>query len=112
MSETLSYRELLAQREALDRQISEMKTAAVADAIAKARAIVAEYGLTVSDVFPGGRVRRPGNTGNSTHAAIKYRDPATGKTWVGRGKPPAWIKDKNRDDFLVSKSQTTQASAA
>ena len=22
-----------------------------------------------------------------------YREPATGKTWSGRGKPPNWIKD-------------------
>ena len=27
-----------------------------------------------------------------TKAKPKYRDPATGTTWSGRGKEPAWIK--------------------
>lgn len=32
----------------------------------------------------------------------KYRDPATGKEWTGRGKPPNWIKDApDRDAFLI-----------
>ena len=35
-------------------------------------------------------------------AKAKYRDPATGKEWSGRGKAPLWIKDKNKDDFLIT----------
>jgi len=32
----------------------------------------------------------------------KYRDPKSGKTWTGRGKPPAWIAGaKNRDAYLI-----------
>lgn len=31
----------------------------------------------------------------------KYRDPSSGKTWTGRGKPPVWIAGKNRDQFLI-----------
>jgi DNA-binding protein H-NS len=27
-----------------------------------------------------------------TKAKAKYRDPATGTTWSGRGKEPHWIK--------------------
>jgi DNA-binding protein H-NS len=39
----------------------------------------------------------------TTVGVAKYRDPATGKTWTGRGKPPDWIKGaKNRDQFLIS----------
>jgi len=52
--------------------------------------------------------------------APKYRDPETGNTWTGRGKPPRWLSDaeqagKNRDDFLINgdssdeKSATTQS---
>ncbi|WP_373785874.1 H-NS family nucleoid-associated regulatory protein, partial [Delftia acidovorans] len=26
----------------------------------------------------------------------KYRDPASGATWTGRGKPPRWIEGKDR----------------
>lgn len=36
----------------------------------------------------------------------KYRNPATGDTWTGRGRPPRWILDadaagKARDSFLI-----------
>ena len=32
-----------------------------------------------------------------------YRDPKSGKTWTGRGKPPNWIaKAKDRSAFLIS----------
>ena len=34
----------------------------------------------------------------------KYRDPKSGNTWSGKGKIPVWIKDKNRDDFLIDKA--------
>jgi len=37
----------------------------------------------------------------------KYRNPETGATWSGRGKPPRWVSDaeaagKSRDDFLIN----------
>jgi DNA-binding protein H-NS len=31
----------------------------------------------------------------------KYRDPSTGETWTGQGATPNWLKDKNREDFLI-----------
>ncbi|HEY3537557.1 MAG TPA: H-NS family nucleoid-associated regulatory protein [Trinickia sp.] len=35
--------------------------------------------------------------------APKYRDPATGATWSGRGRAPAWLADaKDRTEFLIS----------
>lgn len=33
-----------------------------------------------------------------------FRDPVSGNTWSGKGNIPAWIKDKNRDDFLINKA--------
>ena len=38
--------------------------------------------------------------------APKYRDPATGQTWSGRGKEPRWLaayakKGKKKDDFKI-----------
>ena len=38
--------------------------------------------------------------------AAKFRDPATGKTWTGRGRTPTWIveyekKGKSRDTFAI-----------
>jgi DNA-binding protein H-NS len=36
----------------------------------------------------------------------KYRNPETGATWSGRGKPPRWVTEaeaagKSRDEFLI-----------
>lgn len=38
--------------------------------------------------------------------APKYRHPATGQTWSGRGRTPRWIADaeaqgRSRDEFLI-----------
>ncbi|WP_282892473.1 H-NS family nucleoid-associated regulatory protein, partial [Xanthobacter autotrophicus] len=35
--------------------------------------------------------------------SAKYLDPNSGATWTGRGKPPAWIAGKDRDQFLIEK---------
>lgn len=40
-----------------------------------------------------GRVRAP--------LAPKYRNPASGETWSGRGKAPKWIDPKNKDKYLI-----------
>jgi len=34
--------------------------------------------------------------------APKYRNPATGQTWTGRGKAPKWIDGKDRAKFLIA----------
>ena len=94
---TTSYKDLLAQREALEQKIAQLRQSETKEAISKAQAIISEYGLSEQDVF-GNR----GTTSRSKTAglkvAVKYRDPATGSTWTGRGKPPAWIKGFGPDD--------------
>jgi DNA-binding protein H-NS len=97
---TASYKELLAQREALEQAIAQARQNEIASAVAKVRELVAEYGLTAQDVFPG----RAGKTVASkavSKVAAKYRDAATGQTWTGRGKAPKWIEGKDRTAFLI-----------
>ncbi len=93
-----TYKELLQQREALTRQIEEARQREIADAVARARALVAEYGLTAQDVFS---TRKPGKSGGGGKVAPKYRDPATGRTWTGRGKAPKWIEGRDRNQFAI-----------
>lgn len=50
---TNSYKDLLAQREALEKAIEQARQNEIAGAVTKVRELVAEYGLTVQDVFPG-----------------------------------------------------------
>lgn len=39
--------------------------------------------------FPGGKV------------AAKYRNPANGETWTGRGKATKWIEGQDRSRFTI-----------
>ena len=89
------YQNLLAQKAALDAQIAQAQAEAKAQAVAQARALIQEHGLTAADVFPPAKSK--GSVG-----APKYRDPATGATWTGRGKPPNWINCKDRAPFLIA----------
>ena len=97
---TASYKELLKQREALEQQIKEAKQREMATAVAQVRELVAAYGLTQEDVFPVGRAGRASSNAG-VKVAPKYRDPATGQTWTGRGKPPKWIQDQDREKFAI-----------
>ena len=94
-----TYQELLKQREELDAQIAEVRKNELAGAVAQARQIVQEFGLTAQDVF-GGAARQ--SKAKGAKVAPKYRDPATGATWTGRGKPPKWIADKERAQFVIA----------
>ena len=89
--------ELLAQKAALETQIETTRKAENAEAIAKVKALIAEHGLTQQDIFGGAKgARKPSGT-----VAAKYRDPATGATWTGRGKAPKWIDGKDRAQFAI-----------
>lgn len=94
-----TYQELLQQREALSLQIEAARKKEISDAVARVRAIVTEYGLKPDDVFG----KRRGHSGLAgVKVAPKYRDPATGKTWTGRGKAPRWIEGRDRSQFAIS----------
>ena len=85
---TSDYKTLLQQKAELEARIAEVLKVEKADVIAKVRALVADYNLTADDVFSSGKRKSPAGAG-----VAKYRDPSTGATWTGRGKPPNWIKD-------------------
>lgn len=91
--------ELIKQREALEAQIEAARKAENADAIAKVKALVAEHGLTAQDIFGG--TKRVAKAGARAAVPPKYRDPATGATWTGRGKAPKWIDGKDRAQFAI-----------
>lgn len=93
-----TYKELIAQRDELERQIANARASELSEAVSQARSLIAEYGLTQQDVFPTRASMPRKSTGP---VAAKYRDPATGATWSGRGKPPKWIADKERAQFLI-----------
>jgi DNA-binding protein H-NS len=80
-----TYKELIQQRETLDKEISEARHRETSQAVSQVHTLIAEFGLTQQDIFPSG----------------KYRNPATQETWTGRGKAPKWIEGQDRAPFLI-----------
>ena len=103
------YQKLLAERDALEQKIKEVRNAERAGVIERIRKDVADFDLTERDVF-GGAARASVRKGATV--AVKYRDPATGATWTGRGKAPKWISDKDRQQFLIDRSIQAQQEVA
>lgn len=68
-----------------------------------------EYEITPEEIeraYNGRAARTQTSTGSKLPP--RYRDPATGATWSGRGRPPRWIvaaeaEGKSRDEFLIEK---------
>ena len=84
--------ELIAARVELEKRIATMQRDARAMNIAKARALMAEFGLTAADIT--GKVtagRASGETKPKRQVAAKYHNAATGDSWAGRGKQPRWL---------------------
>ena len=93
-----TYKELLAQRQQLDDAIAQARQHELSDAVTRAKALVAEFGLTSKDVF--GTARKSHATAGAKVAA-KYRDPESGTTWSGRGRRPRWLDGKKIEDYLI-----------
>lgn len=92
------YKTLLAQKAELEAQIAQAQAEAKAHAINKVRELIREHDLTPEDLQ--GPAKPKGSGG-----VAKYRDPATGATWTGRGKPPNWIIGKDRGQFLIESAK-------
>jgi DNA-binding protein H-NS len=96
-----NLQELLAQREALEKQIAEQRKSEMDTALNKVRELVKEFGLTESDVF-GKNKPTTSSKAAGKKVAPKYRDPATGNTWTGRGIAPKWLQGKDKAQFLIA----------
>ncbi len=101
---TVSLADLIAQKEALERQIQAARNTAMADAIAQVRKLMAEHGLTAADLA----AKSPSKAGapSGKKVAAKYRDPVSGATWTGRGLKPKWLSaalaaGKSLGDFAI-----------
>lgn len=94
------YAELKAQIAKLQAQAEEARQAEVVNVIADIRQKIAEFGLSPGDLGFAQGARR-GRPPKKAPLPARYRDPKSGATWSGRGKPPKWIAGKNRDRFLI-----------
>ena len=111
-----TYQAMRAQIAKLEREAEELRRQELKNIIAQVRQAISDYGLTAADLGLAGRGRK--SAGRKAPAAprsvgqAKYRDPKTGQTWTGRGRPPAWIASaKNRDAFLIDAVAAPQPAA-
>jgi len=114
-----------AEQQRIEREIARLQKRAEAlqqkkraPAIIQIVRTMREFGITPNDVAAafgkGSRTKKLAakNTKTTTAKktiAPKYQDPASGKTWTGRGKPPRWLADAERagarrEQFLIAKA--------
>ncbi len=101
-----SLQELLAQKADIDRLIADARRQERSDAIAKVRALMAEQGLTAADLVAKAPAAGRTSSTSGRKVAAKYRDPASGQTWTGRGLKPKWLAQaleggKSLQDFAI-----------
>jgi len=85
------YEELQAKIADLQAQAEVAKREEKAQAISAARAMIDSYGITAKDLGLDKAPKAKTGPKAGNKIAAKYRDPATGATWSGRGKTPKWI---------------------
>jgi len=103
---------LKAKIAALERQAEVARSKEKAEVVAKIRVLMADFDITVNDLGALTKATRK-TKGTRTPPKPKYRDPKSGSTWSGMGKPPQWIalaiKRGRKDDFLIGASALVSA---
>lgn len=99
-----TYAELQKQIAELQAQAEALKQQELAAVIAEINEKIATYGLAAEQLrFPRAIAA---HAKSSPTLKAKYRDPATGQTWVGRGATPKWMRayieqGKSKEEFLI-----------
>lgn len=65
-----------------------------------------EYEITPEEIAEAYEKRNLRTTTANATAPARFKNPKTGDTWTGRGRPPRWIVEaenngQNRQDFLI-----------
>ena len=92
-----TLKQLLDQKAALEREIESTRRQEKTEAVAKVKALMTEYGLSMSDLSTKGAPRAQSaspnpSSGKGGKVAAKFIKQDTGETWSGRGLQPKWRK--------------------
>jgi DNA-binding protein H-NS len=93
------YLELIRQREVIQSQIDLVKRRELDEILREIIKIMREFDISADELAAMLPHERRG--GRRKGVAPKYMNLNTGETWSGRGRRPAWLKDKNLDDFRL-----------
>ena len=107
-----TYAAIKAEIAKLEKAADAARKTEVAGVVGRIKEAIAAYSLTAQDLGLGlglksakvaNGVSRSRSVSRPAAGVPKYRDPSTGQTWTGRGRPPQWIVDANdRDAFLIA----------
>lgn len=97
-----TYQEVMNQISELQKQAEVLRRQELAEVISEVKAKIAEFGLSAAEL--GLSTKSATRTGKTV--AAKYRNPATGETWTGRGRMPKWIQTAEsqghkKEDYLI-----------
>ena len=96
----LGYRAPLTQREALVKQIKELKNAERGDAIDWIREQIALFEMRPQDLEES--LAAAVRENNPVRSPPSIAIPSAGATWSGRGRTPLWLAGQDRESFLIS----------
>jgi DNA-binding protein H-NS len=92
-----TYKQLKDQIEELQRQAEEARAQEVNGAVNQIKTLMQDYGITISDLDGAGR-KKSSKSGQQSN--VQFQD-ESGNTWSGRGRMPAWLKGKDKEQFRV-----------
>lgn len=98
---TDSLKKLMEERKALDAEIDKLRVETRRSALEEARELIAKFDIIPTEVGFTTKSAAASKTLTKSPVAPQFRDPATGATWSGRGKPPRWIAGKDRAAFKL-----------
>jgi DNA-binding protein H-NS len=95
------YEELQAKIADLQAQAEQVRREERQQAIDMAKTMISTYDITAKDLGldKAPKVKTGPKPGNKV--SPKYRDPASGATWSGRGKTPRWINGADRSQYAI-----------
>ena len=110
----MKYKAIVAQIESLQKKAEAARKAELSKTIDEIRAKMEAFGITIADLrdaAPKKRGKRGAKKAAKTtkrKVAAKYRDPASGAEWSGRGRSPRWLaaamaKGAKIEQFLIKK---------
>ncbi|WP_431825517.1 H-NS family nucleoid-associated regulatory protein [Burkholderia sp. F1] len=97
-----TYAELKAKLQALSRETEEARQREFGTALSMVRDAVQTYGISPEQINPAWR-RTSDTDRRKGPITPKYRNPATGETWSGRGRTPKWMTGQSRAEFLIER---------
>ncbi len=115
-----SYQSMLEKISVLQKKASALRENEKKRAVGEIRKLIELYDIQPEELFSHNdrssvktspAVRKSTRVKKNVARAPKYRDPATGKTWIGLGKRPRWLIG-DKENYLISAQEGTSESVA